>query len=64
MENHLNLADLHIGDWVQQYSDITEQLLCPMYVSALFEDGTVYLDFKGNEADIWDGDKRLATNRC
>ena len=56
MERHLNLADLHIGDWVYQYSDITEKPLCPMYVTALFEDGNVYLDFNGNEADIWEAE--------
>ena len=56
MENHLDLADLHIGDWVQEYSDITGRLSCPMYVSALFEDGTVYLNFNGNEADIWEAE--------
>lgn len=56
MESHLNLADLHIGDWVQEYSDITGRLSCPMYVSALFEDGTVYLNFNGNEADIWEAE--------
>ena len=49
MESYLNLADLHIGDWVYQYSDITEKPSCPMYVYALFEDGTVYLNFNGNE---------------
>lgn len=56
MENHLNLADLHIGDWVQEYSDITGRLSCPMYIFALFEDGTVYLNFNGNEADIWEAE--------
>ena len=56
MERHLNLADLHIGDWVYEYSDITERPSCPMYVSALFEDGTVYLNFNGNEADIWEAE--------
>ena len=25
----------------------------PMYVAALFEDGDVYLNFEGNEGDIW-----------
>ena len=54
MERHLNLADLHIGEWVYEYSDITEKPLCPMYVSALFEDGTVYLNFNGNEFDVWE----------
>lgn len=53
-KNHLTLHELRIGDWVQEYSDITEKFSMPMYVSAIFEDGTVYLNFNGNEGDIWE----------
>lgn len=53
-KNHLNLQDIHIGDWVQEYSEITGKLSMPMYVSAIFADGTIYLDFNGNEGDVWE----------
>ena len=53
-KNHLTLQDIRTGDWVQEYSDITENFSMPMYVSAIFKDGTVYLDFNGNEGDIWE----------
>lgn len=26
----------------------------PMEVVAIFKDGTVYLDFEGNEGDVWE----------
>ena len=53
-KNHLNLQDIHVGDWVQEYSEITDNFSMPMYVSAIFADGTVYLDFNGNEGDVWE----------
>lgn len=53
-KNHLNLQDIKIGDWVQEYSEITDNFSMPMYVSAIFADGTVYLDFNGNEGDVWE----------
>ncbi len=53
-KNHLKLHDIHIGDWVQEYSEITGNFSMPMYVSAIFADGTIYLDFNGNEGDIWE----------
>lgn len=53
-KNHLTLQDIRIGDWVQEYSEITDKFSMPMYVSSIFEDGTVYLDFNGNEGDIWE----------
>ena len=53
-KNHLILQDIRIGDWVQEYSEITDKFSMPMYVSAIFEDGTIYLDFQGNEGDIWE----------
>ena len=54
--NHLQLQDLQIGDWVQEYSEITGNFSMPMYVSAVFEDGTVYLNFNGNDSDVWEAD--------
>ena len=53
-KGHLQLQDLQIGDWMQEYSEITDNFSMPMYVSAIFEDGTVYLNFNGNEGDVWE----------
>ncbi|WP_333615653.1 hypothetical protein [Bacteroides pyogenes] len=55
-KNHLKLQDIHIGDWVQECSKITGRPSIPMYVSAIFKDGTIYLDFNGNEGDVWETD--------
>ena len=49
--NHLQLQDLQIGDWVQEINDITGKPSMPMYVSAIFESGHVYLDFDGKDFD-------------
>lgn len=54
--NLLQLQDLQIGDWVQEINDITGERSMPMYVSAIFEHGYVYLDFEGNEGDVWEVD--------
>lgn len=53
-KNHLTVNDISIGDYVMEYSEITDNFSCPMYVSGIFEDGTIYLNFQGNEADIWE----------
>ena len=53
-ENHLKLQDIHIGDWVQEYNELTGNFSMPMCVSAIFEDGTVYLDFNGDDLDVWE----------
>ena len=51
-KNHLTLQGLHIGDWVQEYSEITGKFSMPMYVDAIFSDGLVYLDFDINEDSL------------
>ncbi|WP_455095868.1 hypothetical protein [Prevotella koreensis] len=53
-KNHLQLQDLKIGDWVQEYSDIIDKPSMPMFVSSIFDDGTVYLGFEGNDGDVWE----------
>lgn len=45
--------ELMIGDWV--YEDEKSQF--PMYVVGVFKD-VVYLDFDGNEADMWEVDEK------
>lgn len=53
-ENHLKLQDIHIGDWVQEYNELTGNFSMTMCVSAIFEDGTVYFDFNGDDLDVWE----------
>lgn len=45
----MKITDLRIGDIVCNH--LTK---FPMYVVALFEDGTVYLDFDGREGDVFE----------
>lgn len=42
----MNIDELRIGNYVANEHDY------PMYVTGLFADGTVYLDFPGNEGDV------------
>lgn len=50
----LLLQDLFIGAWVQEIPDTTKVKSFPMFVSAIFSDGNLYLDFNGNESDPFD----------
>ncbi len=45
----MKIKDLRIGDRVQSKAS-----KFPMVVVALFIDGTVHLDFEGNEGDVWE----------
>lgn len=47
----MTLQDIHIGDYVQAYSTITKKFAPPMYVTAIFDDGLIYLNIAGNEGD-------------
>lgn len=47
--NKIKITDLRIGDIV-----CNPRTKFPMRVVALFEDGTVYLDFEGNEGDVFE----------
>ena len=40
---NLTLRDIHVGDWVQEWSPIPEKYSPPMKVSCINYDGTVYL---------------------
>lgn len=45
----MKITDLRIGDRVQnRYTKFQ------MTVVAIFKEGTVYLDFEGNEGDVWE----------
>lgn len=47
--NKIKITDLRIGDIV-----CNPRTKFPMRVVAVFEDGTVYLDFEGNEGDVFE----------
>ena len=40
---NLTLRDIHIGDWVQEWSPMAERYSPPMKVSCINYDGTIYL---------------------
>ena len=40
---NLTLRDIHVGDWVQVWSDITERYSPPLKIIQICDDGTVYL---------------------
>ena len=40
---NLSLRDIHVGDWVQVWSDITERYSPPLKIISIHDDGTVYL---------------------
>lgn len=42
---HLTLNDIHVGDWVQEYSGIVKRMSCPLVVKDIFADGSVNLGF-------------------
>lgn len=53
-KEHLTLQDIVCGDFVQEWSEIPGKWSMPMYVDGTFGDGSLYLNFDGNEADPWD----------
>ena len=53
-KEHLTLQDVVCGDFVQEWLDIPGKWSMPMYVDGVFGDGSLYLNFDGNEADPWD----------
>lgn len=40
---NLTLRDIHVGDWVQVWSDTTERYSPPMKITQICDDGTIYL---------------------
>lgn len=42
---HLTLNDIHVGDWVQEYSRIAKRMSCPLVVKDIFADGSLNLGF-------------------
>ena len=41
--NNLTLRDIHVGDWVQVWSEITERYSPPLKITQICDDGTIYL---------------------
>ncbi len=52
----MQIEDLHIGMTVVELLPSPQGVreTIPMQVAAIFQDGTVYLDFEGNEGDVWE----------
>lgn len=44
-DEHLTLNDIHVGDWVQEYSGIAKRMSCPLVVKDIFADGSLNLGF-------------------
>lgn len=40
---NLNLREIHVGDWVQVWSEITGRYSPPLKIIAICDDGTIYL---------------------
>ena len=40
---NLTLRDIHVGDWVQVWSEQTERYSPPMKIISIHDDGTIYL---------------------
>lgn len=40
---NLTLRDIHVGDWVQVWSEITERYSPPLKITQICDDGTIYL---------------------
>ena len=41
--DNLTLRDIHVGDWVQVWNELTECYFSPMKIIQISEDGTIYL---------------------
>ena len=40
---NLTLRDIHVGDWVQVWSELTERYSPPLKITQICDDGTIYL---------------------
>lgn len=46
---NLTLRDVHVGDWVQVWSEITERYSPPLKIIQICDDGTIYLVISDEE---------------
>ena len=52
---NLTLRDIHVGDWVQVWSDTTERYSPPLKITQMCDDGTIYLIIsEENRLDPWE----------
>ena len=52
---NLTLRDIHVGDWVQVWSEQTERYSPPLKITQICDDGTVYLIIdEQNRLDPWE----------
>ena len=49
---NLALHDIHVGDWVQAWDDITKRYTPPERITAIFDDGTVYTEIDPEFKDL------------
>ena len=51
---NLTLRDIHVGDWVQVWSETTERYSQPRKITQICDDGTVYLEGSEEERSaLW-----------
>ena len=54
---NLTLRDIHVGDWVQVWSELTERYSPPLKIIQICDDGTIYLETSDEERpDPWERD--------
>lgn len=53
---NLSLHDIHVGDWVQAWDDITKRYTPPERITAIFDDGTVYTEIDPEQGDPFEYD--------
>ena len=54
---NLTLRDIHVGDWVQVWSEITERYSPPLKIIQICDDGTIYLVISDEERPTpWEED--------
>lgn len=46
---NLTLRDIHVGDWVQVWSEATERYSPPLKISSICDDGTIYFVLSDEE---------------
>lgn len=49
---NLSLRDIHVGDWVQGWEDVTETYSSPLKIIQICDDGFVYLVNDESERDL------------
>lgn len=46
---NLTLRDIHVGDWVQVWSEATERYSPPLKITSIHDDGTIYFALSDEE---------------